>query len=58
MLMGMLINDILVVVFQLFSSGEKLQKVAGQSEQVKMDHLKGSVDCFSYSSLIFSYFIF
>jgi hypothetical protein len=37
---------------QLFSPGEKLPKVAGQS-----GHKKGDVDGFSYFSLLFSYFI-
>jgi hypothetical protein len=45
--------------FQLLSSGEKLPKVAGHSHNMlKMDHLQGGVDLFSYFSLIFSYFIF
>ena len=33
----------------LFSSGEKLQKVAGQDQnRSKMDKLKGGVDGFNY----------
>jgi hypothetical protein len=46
-------------VCQLFSSGEKLSKVAGHGQnRSKMDRLKGGLDGFSYFSLIFSYFIF
>ena len=48
----------LFFLFQLFSSGGKLPKVDGQSEQVKNTPFEGGVDGFNYLSLIFIYFIF
>ena len=45
--------------FYLFFSGEKLQKVAGYSQnRLKLTILKGGVDGFSYFSLINSYITF